>query len=73
MLKELVFKKMLKAQMKDVPEAEQEKILKMVTENPELFKKIAVEMQEKIKNGKEQMTAAMEVVESHKDELEKLK
>jgi len=31
---------MLKSQMKDVPEAEQEKILKIVTENPELFQKI---------------------------------
>jgi len=73
MFKKMLFKKMLKNQMRDVPEAEQEKILKIVTENPELFKKIAVEMQEKIKNGKDQMSAAMEVMESHKDELEKLK
>jgi len=73
MFKKMLFKKMLKNQMRDVPEAEQEKILKIVTENPELFKKIAVEMQEKIKNGKDQMSAAMEVMESHRDELEKLK
>ena len=72
MFKEMLFKKMLKAQMKGVPESEQEKILKIVTKNPELFKKIAVEMQEKIKSGKDQMAAAMEVMESHREELSKL-
>ncbi len=69
MFKTMLMKKMLKSQLKNVPEAEQEKILKIVTENPELFKKIAMEAQEKIKEGKDQMTAMMEVMAGHQDEL----
>ena len=60
---------MLKSQLKDVPEAEQEKILKMVEENPELFQKIAMEAQQKIKEGKDQTTAMMEVMHTHEEEL----
>ena len=69
MLKNMLMKKMLKSQLKGVPEAEQEKILKVVSENPELFGKIAKEIQEKIKGGKEQMTASMEVIGQYQDEL----
>ncbi len=68
-LKDMMMKKMLKSQMKDVPEAEQEKILKIVTENPDLFQKIGVEVQEKMKEGKDQMTATMEVMGKHQEEL----
>ena len=69
MLKNMLMKKMLKSQLKGVPEAEQEKILKVVGENPELFGKIAKEIQEKIKGGAEQMPASMEVMGKYKDEL----
>jgi len=62
-------KKMLKSQLKGVPEAEQEKILKMVSENPELFGKIAKEIQDKIKNGANQMSASMEVMKKYQNEL----
>ena len=65
----MLMKKMLKSRLKGMPEAEQEKILKIVTENPELFKKIATETQGKIKEGKDQMTAMMEVMAGHQDEL----
>ena len=72
MIKDFLMKKMLKSQMKGMPEAEQEKMIKLVTENPELFQKIAVEMQAKIKEGKDQMTAAMEVMQAHQEELKKI-
>lgn len=72
MLKEMIFKKILKSQMRGVPEAEQEKVLKMVTENPELFKKIAEDIDKKIKGGKDKMSATMEVMQSYRNELEKL-
>lgn len=67
--KDLLLKKMLKSKMKDVPEAEQEKMLKMVEENPDFFQKIALEIQEEIKKGKDQMSATMEVMQRHQDEL----
>ena len=65
----MMMKKMLKSQMKDVPEAEQEKILKIVTENPELFQKIGTEVQAKMKEGKDQMSATMEVMSNYQNEL----
>jgi len=68
-LKEMMVKKMLKSQLKGVPEAEQEKILKVVSENPELFGKIAKEIQEKIKGGADQMAASMEVMGKYQNEL----
>lgn len=72
MFKEILLKKMLKSKLKDVPEAEQEKILKAVSENPELFQKIALEIQGKINGGKDQMTATMEVMQAHQYELQKI-
>ena len=69
MLKKMLMKKMLKSQLKGVPEAEQEKILKMVSENPELFGKIAKEIQEKIKGGADQMAASMEVMGKYQNDL----
>ncbi len=68
----MMMKKMLKSQMKGVPEAEQEKMIKVITENPELFQKIGTEVQEKMKGGKDQMAATMEVMQSHQDELKKI-
>jgi len=72
MLKEFLLKKMLKSQLKDMPKDQQEKIFKLVSENPELFQKIATEAQAKIKEGKDQMSAMMEVMGEHQDELKKI-
>ncbi len=72
MFKEMLMKKMLKSKMKDMPEAEQEKMIKLVTENPELFQKIATEIQVKMKEGKTQMAASMEVMKAHQEELKKI-
>ncbi|MCK5021785.1 MAG: hypothetical protein KAR54_00870 [Candidatus Pacebacteria bacterium] len=69
MFKNMLMKKMLKSQLKDVPEAEQEKILKVVESNPELFQKIGLEVQAKIKEGKDQMSATMEVMSNYQNEL----
>ncbi|OGD67464.1 hypothetical protein A2442_03100 [Candidatus Campbellbacteria bacterium RIFOXYC2_FULL_35_25] len=68
-IKNMLMKKMLKSQMKGVPEAEQEKILLLIEKNPELFQKIGLEVQAKMKEGKDQMAATMEVMQAHQDEL----
>ena len=65
-------KKMLKSQLKGVPEAEQEKLLGMIEKNPELFQRIAQEAQAKMKEGKDQMNAMMEVMQNHQEELKKI-
>lgn len=72
MLKEFLMRKMLKSQMKGVPEHEQEKIIKLVSENPALFQKIALEIQAKIKAGKDQVDASLEAMQKYKEELQKL-
>ncbi len=71
-IKEKLMAKMMKSQMKGVPEAEQEKMIKVVTENPELFQKIGLEVQAKMKEGKDQMSATMEVMQQHQEELKKI-
>jgi hypothetical protein len=61
---------MLKGQ--GVPEAQIDMFVKMIEKNPELFKNIAAEIQEKVKSGVPQMQAGMEVMKKYEDELKKL-
>ena len=58
--------------MKGVPAAEQEKILALVEKNPEFFKKIATEIQQKMNAGKDQMAATFEVMRTHQAELKNI-
>lgn len=62
---------MLESQLKDMPKGQQEQVAKMVEENPELFEKIAKEIQEKTKGGMDQTYATMQVMREHQDELRK--
>ena len=60
---------MLKSKLKDIPEAQQEKIFNAIEKNPQLFQNIAVEIQQKMKEGKDQVTASMEVMQKYQSEL----
>jgi hypothetical protein len=62
-------KKIIKSKMKDVPPDQQEMVMKIVEKNPQLFMQIAKEIQEKVKSGKDQMAATMEVMQAHQTEL----
>lgn len=70
MFKNFLLKKMLKGQ--GVPEEQIDMVLSMMEKDPELFKKIAEEVQEKIKSGQDQMTASMEVMRKYQDQIKKL-
>ncbi len=63
---------MLSSQMKGVPQADQDKVLAMLQKNPELFQKIAADVQDEMKKGKNQMSATMEVVKRYESELKSL-
>lgn len=65
-------KKMLASQMKGVPQADQDKVFAMLQKNPELFQKIALEVQEEVKKGKSQMSATMEIVKKYESDLKSL-
>ena len=56
--------------MKDVPLEQQQMIMEMVENNPELFEKIAKEMQVEMKqNGNNQMAAAQKVLPKYQMEI----
>lgn len=71
-LKDFLMKKMLANKMKGVSQSDQEKIFALLEKNPELFQKIALEVQEEMKTGKDQMTATMNSVKKYEAELKKL-
>jgi len=64
---------MMATQMKNVPKDQQEQILTLFEKNPELFMNLGKEIQEEMKKGKDQMSAAMEVMKRHEAELKALK
>ena len=70
MFQNFLLKKMLRTQ--GVPEAQIGMFIAMIEKNPELFKTIATEIQEKVKGGMNQMDAGMEVMKKHEEELKKL-
>lgn len=70
MFKEFFLKQMLRA--KGVPAEQVELILKVVEKNPELFQKIASEIEAKVKTGQAQEQAAMEVMLAHQEELKRI-
>jgi len=72
MIKEFLMKQVIKRQLKGVPDAEIERIMALVEKNPELFKKIGDEIQAKVKAGRSQMAASMEVMRAHQGELQKV-
>lgn len=71
-IKDFFVRKMLESKMKGVPKEEQEKVFKMMEKDPELFQKIALEVQAEIKKGKSEMEAGMEVMQKYKDKLQSL-
>lgn len=71
-MKFFLLKQLIKSKLKGLPENQQEKILKALEENPELLQRIALEVQEIVREGKDQMSAIMETIANHKDELDKV-
>ena len=71
-IKDFLMRKMLKSQLKGIPEAQQDMIISAVEKNPKLFEDIAREVQEKVKGGMEQQAATMQVMMSHQKELQEL-
>lgn len=69
-LKTFLMKKMLASKMKDIPQDQQDKVFAAIEKNPKLFENIALEVQEKMKGGKDQMAATMEVMQKYQKELQ---
>lgn len=71
MFKEFLLKKVLKSQLKGMPEEQIDRIIQLVEKNPELFKKIGDEIKAKTKAGRSEMAASMEVLRVHQAEIQK--
>lgn len=72
MFKEFFLKQMIKRQLKGLPESDIDRIVGIVSKNPEIFKKIGDEIQAKVKSGRSEQAAAMEVMRAHQAELQKI-
>ena len=72
MIKEFLLKQVIKRQLKGVPEAEIDRIIGLVEKNPELFKKTGDEIKAKVKAGRSEQAASMEVMRAHQGELQKV-
>lgn len=72
MFSSFIMRKMLDAQLKNIPAEQKEKILEAFEKNPELFKKIALEIQAETKNGVDQIVAAKRIAEKYKDEVKNI-
>ncbi len=69
-LKQFALKKVLEKQMKDAPPEQREMIMAMLEKDPELFEKIAKEMQDELKkNGNNQMAAATKILPKYQREI----
>lgn len=62
-------KKILKAQLKNVPESQRAHIMAMVEKDPKLFEQIAKDIKAEMKNGKDQMAATMAVMPRYQEKL----
>lgn len=73
-IKDFFMKKILASQLKKsgLPQEQQDKLLNAMLKNPELFQKIAQEIKELEKQGKNQMFASMEVMKKYQNELRDL-
>lgn len=71
MLKEFFLKQMLKK--KGVPAEQINPLLEIINKNPELFQKIAAEIEEKAKREKKDHNAvALEVMRKYQSDLQKI-
>lgn len=66
----LAAKKLMQKQ--GIPEAQQDMLFSAMEANPQLFEKIAKEIEQKKKEGKGEMAASMEVMRKYQGEIQKL-
>jgi len=73
-LKGKIIKKLIQSKLKgmNLPKDQEEMIVNMVIENPELFQKIGQKIEQKTKQGMNQQAAMMQVFREHQDELKGL-
>jgi hypothetical protein len=72
MIKEFFLKQALKHGTKNLPKDQADMLMAAVEKNPELFEKIAKEIEVVKKSGKPEMYAALDVMKKYQKELQEL-
>ena len=73
MFKEMLMRKLIKSQLGGkIPDDQIDKLVTLVSENPDFFKKVAEEVKRKNDAGMDQQRAVMEVIQSHQSEFKGL-
>lgn len=72
MIKEFFLKQAVKYGAKDLPKDQQAMLSAAVEKDPELFNKIAKEIEALKKTGKPEMYAALDVMKKYQPQLQKL-
>lgn len=72
MFKEFLMKKLIASKLGNMPKAEQEKIIALVTKNPKLFEEIAMKIKKRTDAGANQMMASMTVMKEYQSQIQKL-
>lgn len=68
----LLLNQYAKWKMRDVPKDERERMVALVSKNPELFKKMGEEIERRKNGGESEMKANMEVMKKYRIELSAL-
>ncbi len=71
-IKDYITEKLIRAKMKHLPKQQQDMFIKLIQENPELFKKIGDEVKALTKSGTSEMTATMQVMRKYQAEIQRL-
>lgn len=71
-IKSFLTEKLVRSKMKNLPKQQQDMFIKLIEENPELFKKIGDEVKALTKSGSSEMTATMQVMRKYQAEIQKL-
>lgn len=72
MFKEFLIRKLIASKLGNMPKAEQEKIVRLVTKNPKLFEEIAMKIKTKTDAGANQMMATTTVMKEYQKQIQKL-
>ena len=68
-VKNFAMRKMLDKQLKNAPPEQRDMIMGLMEKNPEVFEKMAKEIQAEMKKGSNQTAAAMKVLPKYQNEL----
>lgn len=68
----MLTEKLMERQLKSLPPAQREAIMKAVSANPDFFNSLAKEIEAQKKAGKSEMAASMEVMRKHQGEIQKI-